>query len=78
MELFEYWWLESHQDESPESKKDIAKAAWEAAKSLYSEPTSHQVNPADVGGTPVLEGVDYSLDYVDAYTVRLTRRWWQR
>jgi len=47
MELFEYWWLESQQDNNPGTTKEIAKEAWEAAKSLYSESASHQADPAD-------------------------------
>jgi len=41
MELFEYWWLESQQDDNLATVKEVAKEAWEAAKSLY-KPISQQ------------------------------------
>jgi len=48
MELFEYWWLESQQDDSPENKKDVARAAWEAAKQLYGENASQPIPEPDL------------------------------
>ena len=64
-----YYCVREHKDIKPEHIEKCIIPDW---CSLPNAPLTKQSSGRD--GAPVLENVDYNLEYVDAYTVRFTRR----